>query len=254
MLGLALTVVAAPVEIQVISGGPISSFFESFISSAVFGGPVFGSASIASYAMPSPSPEPFEMEMQAMVDTDAELVFSQIIPSMMADLIPRMMMAAPVAAPQPEPQGPCNREVDMCIRESVHTSSAGIERAELHACLLSHYEELTPSCKCFLHNVLGDVATAKSVAPPPQVDVVVIDEYVVDVDSNHGACMLTMPLLFLAVFFITRRLCRACAAKKTMVAVVAVPDIVITNIEPLVAKQEYMKPGIVPSPLQLNTA
>jgi len=47
-----------------------------------------------------------------------------------------------------EPGHPCAREVPLCIRETHSEASAAITD-----CLIQHFEQLSPECKCFVHHM-----------------------------------------------------------------------------------------------------
>ena len=130
---------------------------------------------------------------------------------------PPMPPPQPVAAQQGHP---CEKEVDLCSAETSSTTRAAIE-----ACLASHYTELSPSCQCFVHHVMGDapavqaaMARAAGAAPAraPVVRTVVDAEEEDDEEGEEGEpmprkmkmrCVLGMVVAWGILAIIMRRLC-----------------------------------------------
>jgi len=56
-----------------------------------------------------------------------------------------------------EPAHPCAREVPLCIRETHSEASAAITD-----CLVKHFEQLSPECKCFVHHMSQRTTAAPS--------------------------------------------------------------------------------------------
>lgn len=182
-------------------------------------------------AMPSPSPEP--MLINTLIEADIVFTNDGFSPRVeeLLQLVPislsQLFRSAPVQQPVTSSH-PCEREIEMCIAET-HSS----ERGTLEKCLSSHMGNLSPSCTCFLHKVLGASA---AVAPEPTI--LALDEViVVTVGRQHSMCMLLTPVFFVITFLLMRRLVKSCFKPRAhLVAVVAVPEVMVATVEPLVAK------------------
>ena len=110
--------------------------------------------------------------------------------------------------------------MDLCSAETSSTTRAAIE-----ACLASHYTELSPSCQCFVHHVMGDapavqaaMARAAGAAPAraPVVRTVVDAEEEEEDEGEEGEgvprkmkmrCVLGMVVAWGILAIIMRRLC-----------------------------------------------
>ena len=111
-------------------------------------------------------------------------------------------------------------EVDLCSAKTSSTTRAAIE-----TCLASHYTELSPSCQCFVHHVMGDApaaeaATARAAgAAPARAPVVrtVVDAEADDEEEGEEGeglprkmkmrCVLGMVVAWGILAIIMRRLC-----------------------------------------------
>ena len=109
--------------------------------------------------------------------------------------------------------------MDLCSAETSSTTRAAIE-----ACLASHYTELSPSCQCFVHHVMGDapavqaaMARAAGAAParaPVVRTVVDAEEDADEGEEGEGVprkmkmrCVLGMVVAWGILAIIMRRLC-----------------------------------------------
>jgi hypothetical protein len=176
----------------------------------------------------------FPSEIQALL---------QLLPTEFSGFFVPQPVRQPVRQPvQPAvtPSHPCDREIDMCVSET-----GSNERSTLEVCLTSHLDELSPSCKCFLHKVLGETAPAATAAPP----VLAVEVEEVVVHTHHSMCMFMAPVFFVITFLLMRRTFKMCfKPREQLVAVVAVPeDTMVATIEPLVAPKPDAKLEVVPA-------
>lgn len=126
----------------------------------------------------------------------------------------------------------------------MHRETQSTKREELQACLVTHFDKLNPSCKCFLHHVLGDNLGGRAAPAPVSetvVDIVVVEEP--RPRMHHAICALISPIIFIFLFYLTARCCiRACITKPRFAAVVPPEEILIKtvpgveyHVEPLTA-------------------
>lgn len=163
------------------------------------------------------------------------------MPAEFAPLLQMMFGMPPPPKPEPPPPSthPCDREVQLCTEETHSTA-----RPALQSCLVAHFDELSPSCKCLLHHLLGDKLEGR----PAPVSETVIDVIVEPVPPppprmHHAVCFLVSPLIFMCLAFLIARCCiRACITKPRFAAVVPPETVVIKtvpgvehHVEPLIA-------------------
>jgi hypothetical protein len=220
---------------------------------------------------PSPSPDParptsshtneyveiFEMAMPdvevTLMSTDGGKAFdpSDIFRDLSPEFAHILDLIMPGAAPAPQsfspPQAsvgshPCAVEVEQCVRETGTKERRAIER-----CLLAHYEDLSATCKCFVHEMDDSpeaMAAIKQRMPPaaaaPAVLTVpgVFDQHEPPPPRHepmrHISCMLFMPLMVVAIALLVRRCCLCCCQQKPIFAAVVPPEKAsINTVQPL---------------------
>jgi len=135
-------------------------------------------------------------------------------------------------APEPEVSShPCGAEIDQC------NSMGASGRSEIETCLVTNYEYLTPTCKCFLHKILPP-ETAKKLSPvAPAPSVTAVDEMPPPPQPvAHVSCVLLMSLFLFFTVLLVRRCCARCCASKPQFEAVVLPEVsTIKTVEPLVA-------------------
>lgn len=62
---------------------------------------------------------------------------------------------------------PCGGEIEACKRETGENSREALQR-----CLLAHFAQLSPECRCFVHHMAGSKATTQQAVAAPPVKVV----------------------------------------------------------------------------------
>ena len=136
-------------------------------------------------------------------------------------------------------QHPCAREVSACTRET--RSNA---RPVLEQCLVAHFEQLSPECRCFVHHLVGSrpptaamamskpPAVAAAALPPkapyhPSADDVIIVQAPTPMDktskSRHLSCLFVALSIFMVVLMLTRLCMKACCRAAPPRPVVLVP-------------------------------
>jgi len=186
-------------------------------------------------------------EMQGMMDFVMSEFFGQPQPQR-------------VVAPPPRPSmssHPCEAEVAKCKQDH----NGDMSRVPMQQCLVAHYAQLSSSCKCFLHQVMGEeleqaVPAAKSSADPRMSAVTIGEgrapliflpeagngEFSVEyshLPAGHHrfTCALFMMIFFMSAALVLRRLCFCCVTPKARFAAVVPPQQPVQmTIEPLVAK------------------
>lgn len=151
-------------------------------------------------------------------------------------------VAMPIARPRPPPPAavhanahPCAAEVAQCTKETGSTGRSAIE-----TCLLAHYDELNPSCKCFMHQVMDSSSALKARAPaataaPALRTVPNIVEQPPTEPMAHVTCMLFMPLMVIAIALLIRRCCLCCFERKPVFAAIVPPEqATINTVQPLI--------------------
>jgi hypothetical protein len=188
-----------------------------------------------------------------------ELMMEEFMPEMFAGFFNEPMRQQPrQAAPparKPTNTHPCEREVNQCNAELQTPATGRLSsqpgRGEIQQCLISHYEQLSADCKCFLHQVMGDelekaVPAAKSNAAPRMrtVDTPVYRNgayFLYETEPIHKpshklTCALFMTMFAISVGLVLYRMCYCCCAPKPKFAAVVPPmQPVKMSIEPLVA-------------------
>lgn len=215
--------------------------------------------------VPSPMPQPMkdpltflggfaehvEMGDQNNFEISIEVIEGDGVDEMSNPAFELMRALAPeflnVMMPEPRPTAPqvvasshpCAAEVGQCVRDTGSTTRSVIE-----SCLSSHYADLSPTCKCFMHQMeSSDSSSAiKQLEPPAAAvpafrtvhtrGVVSAPEYVeLSVEPmQHVSCMLFMPLMVVAIALLVRRCC--CAPKPVFAAVVP-PEQAFNTVQPL---------------------
>jgi len=162
-----------------------------------------------------------------------------IFEAFLSNLVPDVRPSAPPAALGSHP---CAAEMNQCIREGVSQ-----DRTSMEQCLLVHYEDLSPTCKCFLHEIDDSsqtMAAVKQHTPPaaaapvvmtvPTVDEVKIELVPPHEPMRHISCMLFMPLMVVAIALLVRRCCLCCYQQKPIFAAVVPPEkATINTVQPL---------------------
>jgi len=141
-----------------------------------------------------------------------------------------------------EPQHPCAREVNACVRETGSESRSAVE-----GCLVKHFTELSTECKCFVHHITNgrvDAAPAAAVSGmaratarpvvigtvttrPVAVDEVIIADRGMSSKIDHPAhrltCLFVFTGLFLLTFLVLRSLITLLCCRGRVRTVVVVP-------------------------------
>ena len=113
---------------------------------------------------------------------------------------------------------PCAQEIGACQRET-----GGSSRDVLQRCLVAHFAQLSPECRCFVHHLAGAPASTppSTVPPPPKPDLVVTAQgaphglapWVPPRPEAHPLHRLSCFLLFATLLLVTLMLARACVLR-----------------------------------------
>jgi len=229
---------------------------------------------------PSPSPDPmmerildagdlveiFEIGMPEAIEvsfTDVDggelfnpalEFFRTLTPELAGMFVPSSAKAPPtISSPQAVPSShPCAAEVSQCVRETGSKVRSVIER-----CLVAHYDELSTTCKCFVHETNDSpeaLAALKQRMPPAAAAPTVMtvtpamtrphwseEHFTVHQIApgtepmRHISCMLFMPLMVVAIALLVRRCCLFCCHQKPIFAAVVPPEqATINTVQPLI--------------------
>merc|ERR1719399_1923337 len=108
-----------------------------------------------------------EVEWSASEPAVFPIGLMQMLPPEFAQLLG--MAADPrVAAPVDVATHPCEDEMAAC-------AAASPVRAAVETCLVAHYHELSPSCRCMVRSLLADSAPAEAVPAVPQMRAVEVE-------------------------------------------------------------------------------
>jgi len=192
-------------------------------------------------------------------------MMSTVMPQGVAEMFGLMSRQGPpkTMATPPEPEEeesePCTEEVAQCA--SMHRTSErdASFRDIITKCLIVNYEMLSPHCKCFVHHLAPSAQNMQvpqpAMAPPVRsirieakpVDVLELEIVEYRPRRAHGmACILFMPLLFLAAILLVRRCCARCVKKPEFAVVVPPEPTMIKNVKSSTAPLVWAAPLTTP--------
>jgi len=177
-------------------------------------------------------------------DFDPDLNFLRTISPELADIFDIFLPTTSATVPRavaPSSAAPCATEIEQCAHEANSR-----DRSIIQDCLLSHYEYVSPTCKCFMHQTIDNAEAAEvlkqrepTAAAPPRV-FTVPDAGELEYPRHHEpmrhiSCMLFMPLMVLAIALLVRRCCLCCCQQKPVFAAVVPPgQATINSVQPLI--------------------
>jgi len=211
----------------------------------------FPSASSGTFEMIVEDSQGNQFEVKSGPGASAEMAFSTFfrealpfdLSSVLTEISNVLSEDYPEPSPSPAPAAvveerghPCEAEINACLQIGAST------RSEIEQCLVTNQEQLSSSCKCFLHQILPS-EVAKQLASPAASEPAMATIAVVDFEvepapemRTHGACGF-MALLFMISFVLLVRHCCICFCKpKPQFEAVVMPEVTtIKTLQPLVA-------------------